>query len=202
MENQKSRVVLCIKPVKTDLLFQNSNGDNEPFQMNPYELRALENLVVLKKSGEGDFCLTCICMGDRKAESVLRRAYAMGADEVVLVSDRIFAGSDTVSTTYVLQKAIERLNHVQMVVCGVKTIDGETGQVPQGLCERLGFPSILNGNEILKITNTCVVYKSRNGNEIQTLQSELPAIMKYNDFRINLPITSLLAIKKAKKKEN
>ena len=42
MENQKSRVVLCIKPVKTELLFQNNNGDNEPFQMNPYELKALE----------------------------------------------------------------------------------------------------------------------------------------------------------------
>ena len=60
MENQKSRVVLCIKPVKTELLFQNNNGDNEPFQMNPYELKALENLAALKKSGEGflpDLCM-------------------------------------------------------------------------------------------------------------------------------------------------
>lgn len=201
MENQKSRVVLCIKPVKTELLFQNNNGDNEPFQMNPYELKALENLAALKKSGEGDFCLTCVCMGDRKAESVLRRALAMGADEAVLVSDKIFAGSDTVATTYILQKAVEKLDHVQMIVCGAKTIDGETGQVPQGLCERLGFDSIITGNEILEMKDACVIYKNRCGNTIETLQSRLPAVMKYNNFSVNLPIISLLAIKKAKKKE-
>ncbi len=200
MENEK-RVVLCIKPIKTDLLFQSGNTESEPFQMNPYDLKALENLATLKKSNQGDFCLTCICMGDKKAESVLRRALAMGADEAVLVSDKMFAGSDTVATTYVLQKAMVKLDNVQMIVCGVKTIDGETGQVPQGLGERLGFTSIANGNEILKITDTDVIYKSRNGNVIQILQSKLPAIVKFNDFRVNLPITSLLAIKKAKKKE-
>lgn len=200
MENEK-RVVLCIKPIKTDLLIQNGNTENEPFQMNPYDLKALENLVILKKSDQGDFCLTCVCMGDEKSESVLRRALAMGADEAVLVSDKMFAGSDTVATTYVLQQAINKLDNVQMIVCGVKSIDGETGQVPQGLGERLGVASIVNVNEILKITDTDVIYKSGNCYKMQISQSKLPAIVKFNDFRVDLPITSLFSIKKAKKKE-
>ena len=201
MEKKIERIVLCIKPVKTDLLFQNSNADGEAFSMNPYELKALENLIKLKRNGEERFCLTCICMGDKKAKSILRRALSMGADEGILISDSIFAGSDTVATTYILQKAVEKLGNVKMIVCGVKTIDGETGQVPLGLCERLGFPFLVNGNEILKVKDTSVIYKYRNEKETKIMESKLPAVMKYRDFKMDLPIISLAAIKKGKKKE-
>ena len=201
MENERKRVVLCIKPVKTEILFQHRGEDGEPFQMNPYELKALENLVELKKKEEENFCLTCICMGDRKAESILRRSLAMGADEGVLVSDSIFAGSDTVATTYILQKAVEKLGNVKMVVCGVKTIDGETGQVPLGICERLRFPSAINANEILKIKDKSVIYKYQDGKEKKTMESKFPVVVKYRDFKMDLPMLPLVAIKKAKKKE-
>lgn len=197
---EKFRIVLCIKPVKSELVTQEKTTDQDAFQMNPFDLRALEVLADKRKT-QDDFILTCLCMGDKKAESVLRRALAIGADEAILVSDRAFAGSDTVATSYILAKTMKKIENVKLIVCGINTIDGETGQVPQALAERLGIRHIVKGHDIETVDGNKFVFKDKDSTTEKLLEVELPALMKFTDFKVGIPSISLLAMKKAKNKE-
>lgn len=197
---EKYRVVLCIKPVKTDLITQDNLSEQDALSMNPFDLKALQNLIEKRKSQE-DFIVTCLCMGDKRAESVLRRAHAMGADEAILVSDRAFAGSDTVATSYILERAISKLENVKMILCGINTIDGETGQVPQALAWRLGFRQIVKGHEIVEIHEDKLVFKDKDDKNEMLLYVPMPVVMKYTEFTAGIPTISLLQMKRAKNKE-
>ncbi len=107
---------------------------------NPYDVVALEEALRLREQYGGR--VTAISMGPPQAESALREALAMGADEVVLLSDRAFAGSDTLATSYTLSRAVEKLsreNPVDVILCGKQAIDGDTAQTGPGIATRLGF---------------------------------------------------------------
>lgn len=86
--------------------------------------------------------VTVITMGPSQADEVLRTALAVGADEVVLLSDRAFAGSDTLATSYTLSKAIEKIGDTDLVITGKQAIDGDTAQVGPGIASRLGFTQL------------------------------------------------------------
>lgn len=197
---EKFRIVLCIKPIKSELVTQEKTTDQDVFQMNPFDLGALEVLVDKRKTQE-DFILTCLCMGDKRTESMLRRALAMGADEAILVSDRAFTGSDTVATSYILERAMKQIENVKLIVCGLNTIDGETGQVPQALAERLEIRHIVKGHDIENVDANKLVFKDKDSTTEKLLKVALPAIMKFTDFKVGIPSISLLAMKKAKNKE-
>jgi electron transfer flavoprotein beta subunit len=105
---------------------------------NPFDIVALEAAVQLKERNGGR--VTVISMGPPQAESCLREALSMGADEVVLLSDRAFAGADTLATSYTLAKAIEQVDRqtpVDLIVCGKQAIDGDTAQTGPGIATRL-----------------------------------------------------------------
>jgi len=107
---------------------------------NPYDLAALEEAVRLKEKYGGH--VTAVSMGPPQAESALRQALSLGADEVVLLSDRAFAGADTLATSYTLSRAVETLgdtNPVDLVLCGKQAIDGDTAQTGPGIATRLGL---------------------------------------------------------------
>ncbi|MEM5786984.1 MAG: electron transfer flavoprotein subunit beta/FixA family protein [Syntrophobacteraceae bacterium] len=107
---------------------------------NPYDIVALEEAVRLKERYGGK--VTVICMGPPQADSALRQALSLGADEVVLLSDRAFAGADTLATSFTLSKAIETLSGelpVDLVLCGKQAIDGDTAQTGPGIATRLNF---------------------------------------------------------------
>ena len=107
---------------------------------NPYDLTALEEAVRLREKYGGR--VTAICMGPPQAESVLRQALSLGADEGVLLSDRSFAGADTLATSYTLSRSIETLGKelpVDMVLCGKQAVDGDTAQTGPGIATRLNF---------------------------------------------------------------
>src|SRR5271157_4914293 len=107
---------------------------------NPYDVTALEEAVRLKEKYGGK--VTAISMGPPQAESVLRQARSLGADDVVLLSDRAFAGADTLATGYTLSRAVETLgnaNPVDLVLCGKQAIDGDTAQTGPGIATRLGL---------------------------------------------------------------
>src|SRR4030043_125529 len=108
---------------------------------NPFDIVALETAVRLKDQYGGK--VTVISMGPPQAESCLREALSMGADEVILLSDRAFAGADTLATSYTLAKAIEQVHRrrpVDLIVCGKQAIDGDTAQTGPGIATRLGYP--------------------------------------------------------------
>ena len=135
------KIVVCLKQVpdarnvRLDPETNTLSREGVESIMNPYDRHALEEGVRLKEEYGGT--VVALSMGPPQAEEMLRQAVACGADEAVLVSDRAFAGSDTLATTYTLAMAIRRLGGCDLVLCGKQAIDGDTAQVGPGLAQRL-----------------------------------------------------------------
>ena len=107
---------------------------------NPYDVVAMEEALRLKEQYGGK--VTALSMGPPQTETSLREALSLGVDEVVLLSDRAFAGSDTLATSYTLSCAIETLSRkdpVSLILCGKQAIDGDTAQTGPGIATRLGY---------------------------------------------------------------
>jgi electron transfer flavoprotein beta subunit len=142
-------VVACIKqvPDTTQVKIDPDTGtlirEGVPFIVNPFDTHSLEESLRLKdKYG---FRVAAISMGPPNTEVTLRKALALGADEVILLSDRVFGGADTLATSRVLAEAIRRLSEkeeVALVICGRQTIDGDTAQVGPGIATRLGYAQL------------------------------------------------------------
>ncbi|HEX9077980.1 MAG TPA: electron transfer flavoprotein subunit beta/FixA family protein [Desulfuromonadaceae bacterium] len=142
-------VVSCIKQVpdttqvKIDPVTNTLIRDGIPFIINPYDSHALEESLRLKD--RYNVRTVALSMGPPNAEATLRKAFALGVDEAILLSDRCFGGADTLATSKVLSAAIERLDKrekVGIVFCGKQTIDGDTAQVGPGIASRLGFSQL------------------------------------------------------------
>ena len=140
-------------------------------------------------------------MGPPQAIDVLKNALAVGADKVYLLSDRAFAGADTLATAYTLAKTIEWIGGVDLVICGKQAIDGDTAQVGPGIATRLGIPQltyVAKVREIDPAKKKIVVERMLEvGREV--VESSLPAVITVIKD-INEPrLPSLLGIKKAAK---
>jgi electron transfer flavoprotein beta subunit len=142
-------VVVCIKQVPDTTQVQIDPVTNTlvregiPFIVNPYDTHALEESLRLKD--RFGFRVAAISMGPPNAEATLRKALALGVDEAILLSDRVFGGADTLATSNVLSAAIRKLNdeeEVGLVICGKQTIDGDTAQVGPGIATRLGYTQL------------------------------------------------------------
>lgn len=191
------KIVVCIKPVKSELIFPNE-ARNEAFVINPYDLYALEKCIKLKE--QIDCRIICVCMGPKDSEYMLTKALAMGADEVVLLSDAAFIGSDTVATTYILSRAVSKLGGVDLVVCGDKSVDGETGQVVYGISERLKWFCISKVENIIELNKEQIILQRKDNDVKATVRFSMPAVISFYDFKLNQPNISLVALKKAKHK--
>lgn len=109
-------------------------------EINPPDMNALEMALRLKDLHDGR--VSIISMGPPFFESYLRVGLAMGADEAYLLSDKRFAGADTLATTYTLSRGLLKLGLPDIIICGEESSDGATGQVPPGLAEWLDLPQI------------------------------------------------------------
>jgi len=107
---------------------------------NPEDLNALEEALKLKDRHGGR--VTVITMGPPAAVAVLRESLYRGADEVILLTDKAFAGADTLATSYALAQAIKKVGAFDLVLCGRQAIDGDTAQVGPQTAEKLGVPQI------------------------------------------------------------
>jgi electron transfer flavoprotein beta subunit len=119
---------------------------------NPYDLVATEAAVQLMEKYGGK--VTVISMGPPQAESALRECLALGAGEAILLSDRAFAGADTLATSYTLARAVDKISAadpVDLVVCGKQAIDGDTAQTGPGVATRLGFNQFTYVAEIISV---------------------------------------------------
>ena len=106
--------------------------------INPLDLYAIELALAIREDHGGE--VIALSMGPAQASTALREAMAMGCDSAVLLSDRAFAGSDTWATGYALQAAVRKLGDVDLVICGERATDGETGQVGPGIAAFLDWP--------------------------------------------------------------
>ncbi len=139
-------LIVCLKPVpkpgtvKVDPETHTLRRESAELILNPPDLYALEWAVRFKERYGGQ--VTALMMGPPNAIPLLKEAYTLGADEMVLLSDRAFAGSDTLATSYVLSRGISRLAPYDLVLMGKASIDGETAQVGPETAAWLGLPSL------------------------------------------------------------
>jgi electron transfer flavoprotein beta subunit len=139
-------ILVCVKqvPDTDEVRIDEENGtlirDGVPSIINPEDKIALEEAVRLKEEKGGK--VTVISMGPPQAKTALLEAYAMGADECILLSDRAFAGSDTWATSYTLAQGIRKAGDFDIIFCGRQAIDGDTAQVGPQIAENLEIPQI------------------------------------------------------------
>jgi electron transfer flavoprotein alpha/beta subunit len=139
-------IIVCLKqvPETRDVRIDPQTGSliraGVPSIINPEYSNDLEEAFCLREQHGGN--VVAISMGPPQAEVALRDALAMGGDEAILLCDKAFAGADTLATSFTLGSAIKKLGHFDLILCGTKTLDGNTGQVGAELGEFLDLPQI------------------------------------------------------------
>jgi electron transfer flavoprotein beta subunit len=136
---------------------------------------ALEFALQIKDRCGGK--VTAMTMGPPRASDVLRECLYMGADEAILITDRKFAGADTLATSYVLSEAIREVGGYDFVFAGRQAIDGDTAQVGPQTAEKLGIPQITYAEEILEVQEKSVRVKRKIDGGFEVLESSLPVLM-------------------------
>ena len=149
-----------------------------PAIFNPEDLNALEMALQIKEQHGGT--VTVLTMGPMQAAEVLREALYRGADRVVLLTDRKFAGADTQATSYTLAKAVQKLGAYDLILCGRQAIDGDTAQVGPQVAEKLKLPQITYVEEILEIMKNKIVAKRRLERGVETVSAPLPLVLTVN----------------------
>lgn len=179
-------IVVCIKQVPDSAQIRVHPVTNTimrqgvPAIVNPYDLFSLEEALRLKDIHGGR--VTVITMGPPQAEAALRKCISFGADEAILVTDRAFAGADTLATSYALATAIAQIakdQAVDMVFCGKQTIDGDTAQVGPGIAKRMDMQLLTYVSQVdsLDITSRTVQVQRRAEGGVQVLTTRLPCLV-------------------------
>lgn len=151
------------------------NRNALPAIFNPEDLNALEMALALKDQYGGH--VTVLTMGPMQAAEVLREALYRGADRVVLLSDRKFAGADTQATSYTLKCAIQKLGAYDFVFCGRQAIDGDTAQVGPQVAEKLGIPQITYAEAIVDARQDDVVVRRAFDLGTELVSCKLPCLL-------------------------
>jgi len=158
--------------------------DGVPSIINPEDKNAIEEALRIKESNS-DVEVTALSMGPLQAKSALREALAMGVDRAILVSDRAFAGADTLATSYMLSMAIKKIKKYDLILCGRQAIDGDTGQVGPQLAEVLDLPQATFAEEI-EVQGNVVTVKSNFDSVTRMIEMKTPALVTVSN-RINKP---------------
>ncbi len=174
-------IVVCIKQVpettkikidpETNTLMR-EGADNT---INPFDMYALEEGLRLKEKWGGK--VTVITMGPPQAKEALGETISCGAEEVVLLSDRHFAGSDTLATSYVLAEGIKKIAEFDLIICGKQAIDGDTAQVGPEIAERLQIPCITFVRKIDQVTAKTIRAERMMDDGCQIIEMELPGLI-------------------------
>lgn len=152
-------IVVCIKQVPDSREIRIDPNTNTlirqgvPSIVNFYDLHGLEEALRIKD--EQGARVTVVTMGPPPAEKSLKECISLGADEAVLITDRKFAGADTLATSYVLGKTLEKVAQewgpIDMVFCGKQTLDGDTGQVGPGIACRLDLEQLTYVGKVVNV---------------------------------------------------
>jgi electron transfer flavoprotein alpha/beta subunit len=173
-------IVVCIKqvPDSAEVRINPETGtlirDGVPSIINPYDLHAIEAGLQIKEKVGGK--VTVITMGPPQAETALRDALSMGADEAMLLTDRAFAGADTWATAYTLSRAIKKLG-ADIIICGKQAIDGDTAQVGPELAEFLDIPHVAYVKKIEALREDSIVVHRLMEEGYDVVESSLPVLI-------------------------
>jgi electron transfer flavoprotein beta subunit len=146
-----------------------------PAIFNPEDLNALEMALEVKERTGGT--VTVLTMGPPKAANILRDCLFRGADKVILLTDRKFAGADTLATSFALQCAIRKIGTFDLVLAGRQAIDGDTAQVGPQTAEKLGIPQITYAETIIEITSTHITAERALDSGSEIVRCTLPVLL-------------------------
>ncbi len=150
-----------------------------PAIFNPEDLNALEQALKLKEMYPGSK-VTLLTMGPARAAEIVREGMFRGADGGIVLSDRAFAGSDTLATSYALSAAVRKIGDFDIIIGGRQAIDGDTAQVGPQIAEKLGIPQITYAEDIISADNCEVVVKRRIESGVETVKAKLPIVVTVN----------------------
>ncbi len=150
-----------------------------PAIFNPEDLNALEQALKLKEMYPGTK-VTLLTMGPARAAEIVREGLYRGADNGVVLSDRAFAGSDTLATSYALSAAVKKLGDFDLILGGRQAIDGDTAQVGPQVAEKLKLPQITYAENILKAENGKVTVERRIESGVETVEAPYPIVITVN----------------------
>lgn len=180
-------IVVCVKQVPDSREIRIDPKNNTlirqgvPSIVNFYDMHGLEEALRIKD--EYGARVTVVTMGPPPAEKGLKECISLGADEAVLVTDRGFAGADTLATSYVVAKTIEKVAEtwgpVDLVFCGKQTLDGDTGQVGPGVACRLDLDQLTYVVKVdkLDLENRTITVHRLLEDGIEVVQTKMPALM-------------------------
>lgn len=179
-------IVVCIKQVPDSAQIRVHPVTNTimrqgvPAIINPFDLFAIEEALHLKDKMGGR--VTVLTMGPPQAEDALRKAIAYGVDDVVLLTDRAFAGADTLATSFALAQAIRKIGEatpVDLVFTGKQTIDGDTAQVGPGIAKRLGLQLLTYVSTVdeIDLEQKSITVQRRSEGGVQVIKTRMPALI-------------------------
>ncbi|HKL42423.1 MAG TPA: electron transfer flavoprotein subunit beta/FixA family protein [Clostridia bacterium] len=182
-------IIVCIKqvPNTNEVKIDPKKGtlirEGVPSIINPEDKHGLEEAIRLKGKVGGK--VTVLTMGPPQAKVALKEALAMGADEAILVSDRAFAGSDTLATSYVLSKAIEKIGSFDIIFCGRQAIDGDTAQVGPQIAENLQISQVTYATKF-EMNGELIEIRRALEDGYSVVETKLPVLVTVLD-KINKP---------------
>ena len=150
-----------------------------PAIFNPDDLNALEQALRLKEQNPGS-TVGILTMGPPRAGEIIRQGLYRGADTGWLLTDRLFAGADTLATSYALATAIKKIGGADIVLGGRQAIDGDTAQVGPQVAQKLGLNQVTYAEEILKVENGVATIRRHIDGGAETVQVPLPVLITVN----------------------
>ena len=163
--------------ITSDVLREDGTVNRQalPAVVNPDDLFALEMALGVKDRHGGE--ITVMSMGPPMAVEVLKDALGRGADHAVLLSDKKFAGSDTLATSHVLETAVRKNGHFDLVFCGRQAIDGDTAQVGPQVAEKLGIPQVTFAESIEHLNGDTIVVRRMIDGGHEKISGSTPILM-------------------------
>jgi electron transfer flavoprotein alpha/beta subunit len=197
-------IIVCIKQVpdttevRIDPVTNTLVREGVPSIINPFDENAIECALQLVEQHGGK--TTVVTMGPPQAQQALKDALGMGADEAVLVSDRAFAGSDTLATSYTLAQTIRHIGEYDLIICGKQAFDGDTAQVGPGLAEHLGIPQVTYAIAV-EVEGKKAQVKRLLSDRFEVVETRLPCLITVVKQMNEPRHASLKNVMKARKKE-
>lgn len=199
---QAMKIIVCMKqvPAGTKVDIDPETGAMKRMsgatRTNPYDLFALETALQIREKLGGT--VTVLTMGPPQAESMVRDAFSMGADEGVILSDKKFAGADVLATSYALAQGIQVCGGADLIICGRQTTDGDTAQVGPAIAEHMHLPHAAWVAEIVEVTAEAVTVRQDLSSVSQVSRMQYPCLITV-DKDLCVPRLPSYLLKKATK---
>lgn len=195
-------ILVCVKAVPASTSVQvdgeyRLKRDGASLQWNIADESALEAALSLK---DKDGTVTVLTMGPPKLEAPLKELLARGADRAVLITDRLMAGADTRATAQALKAAERKLGPFDLILCGRRAIDGETGQVPGELAAALEIPSVSNVEKLEQQGDTLILHR-RLENGIEQLSCDNALVASVCEYSYSLRLPGIMSMRRARSKQ-